>query len=281
MYYRLPLVFLLILSVAGCDSAEPAAPSSPVPLAVGNAWTYQVAFRDEPPTDTFEVAIIDRVALDDLGPRVSPEEPDSASVWAARFDGVSTPFRWLWAEGPGGLYAAGGIAPTDTARTWGLAYEYPAREGSKAPLLRLAYSLDTGDYYAQEPAVSQTLVATDEPFETPAGTFQTHVYLYNFMPADDVNVTWNVYRYVAPGVGLVGQVIRDVDLISGEEEDVPPYQTMLLVERTTGAGHAEDLGADGFGTVQPASALGEHVMPPSSPLLVNPFSAPVHRYDPR
>ena len=240
-------VFALLLStLAACDSGGPDDPVPFVPIAKGTVWTYSVQFRGlDAPSDTFDIAILDRVSLDDLGPRLSPDEPDSASVWAARFGEHVPSVRWLWAESPHGLHIAGGIAPADTARTWGLTYAYPAEVGTEAPVRRYAFSSEQQEFYVRED-LPQTLIAVDEPFETPVGTFRTHVYLYNYRPKDDVAVTWNVYKYVAPGVGMVGQVIRSVGLVSGEERD-PPYQILRLIE------HTESGLLDGFEAVPTAS----------------------------
>ncbi len=219
------------VALSACDASDPAAPASPIPLEVGNTWTYVTQIGASPSADTFQIAIVDRVDLDALGPRVSPEEPDSAFVWTTRFNGVPSDFRWLWAEGPGGLHAAGGIAPNDTLRTWGIELAYPAEPGTSAPLRRTTYSLDRGELYVPTDLI-QELVAVDEPFETPAGTFRTHVYRYVVEAADDVFIQDRVYQYVAPGVGLVGEVVRGYDPVRREDTDDAPYQTTLLVDWT-------------------------------------------------
>jgi hypothetical protein len=231
------VLVIAVAALAACDANGPAPSASPIPLEVGGTWTYTTQVREAPSVDTFQIAIVDRVDLDALGPRVSPEEPESAYVWTTRFNGVPSDFLWLWAEGPGGLHAAGGIASDDTLRTWGLEFAYPAEPGTSAPLRRTIYSFERGELYV--PAdLTQELVAVDEPFETPAGTFQTHVYRYVVEAADDVFIQDRVYQYVAPGVGLVGEVVRGFDPVRGEETGDVPYQTTLLVDRDVGGSAA-------------------------------------------
>ncbi|HET6569534.1 MAG TPA: hypothetical protein VFG50_16325, partial [Rhodothermales bacterium] len=72
-------------------------------------------------------------------------------------------------------------------------------------------------------------VAKDKPFTTPAGTFRCYVYKFSFLPSDDVAQPWDVYRYYAPDVGNI------VEIVTGHDDSTYVIAQSMLYEYRTHA----------------------------------------------
>ena len=193
------------LALTACDSTGGEETTGPplVPLAVGNYWRYERDYLGGAIRDSFEASITGEITFRDRG--------TMRRAFAEHFrhirDGSPPEFTFLRGNAEGGYYVFGGLARTDTLLTSLLNYRYPAKVGEKWPLVRLSFSNERREFYRRDPLTMQ-LVAKDEPFVTPAGTFRCHVYKFSFKPSDDVLEEWDVYEYYAPGVGRVGEVVR-------------------------------------------------------------------------
>lgn len=203
LFLLLPLLF----SLSACDLFGENNPGSDtsvlLPLAVGNYWAYSTTWLGGAITDSFTVEITRQVPVTYQG------EAFTAFAESVRLNELSQPeFEWLRGNGEGGLYTMGGIAETDTLVLRKLERKYPAQVGETWATVRLVYRLSSTREFDVEDTVTVSLEAVEESFETPAGRFACHVYKYSFRPADDVVEWWDVFEYYAPGVGLVGEVIR-------------------------------------------------------------------------
>jgi hypothetical protein len=173
------LLLSLAVLLAACDlfgeddpGEKPLDTSVLRPLAEGNYWqrvqhVYTDGEIDETFTDT------GRIVVEAVRPVQVAGTSYTAAVVRVILPGeiperVAVP-EW---NGPEGLYKLGLYAPDDTVLTAPqLLYKYPVEVGERWAVPRLVY-----DPYAGEITVRDTLlytcVATDEPFETPLGTFE-------------------------------------------------------------------------------------------------------------
>ena len=212
------LIGAILLSA--CDSVEED-PDVLVPLTVGNSWTYETEWVGI--VDSFTVTI----------QSVHDFQKDGRTVRAyAEVDQLngepgSSQRAWLYANGPEGYYLNGGIAASDTLLLSSLYLKYPARVGERWDAVSIEYrDWSTPPEFGVYDTLGISLIAKDEPFETPAGTFKCHVYRYTIRPSEDVVEHWNVYKYYVPGIGLVGEIVRGQ--MPGEPEDPDTKQETRL-----------------------------------------------------
>ena len=217
---------LLLLTLASCDllgdDEGEERERELMPLAVGNYWAYSSWYLQEALSDSFQVVVTREVTITEGG------SPHQAFAWSYRFGESQEPLEWLYRNDQDGLRVAGGVTDTDTLVLdhAALEYKYPAEVGEAWPSVRLGYRSDEGIVVVDTIVVS--LIATDEPFDTPLGTFTCYVYRFSFSPAEDVAASWNVYRYYVPGVGNVGEVIRSQ--IPGETESMDVTAKSVLYD---------------------------------------------------
>lgn len=208
-------LFLTVGLLAACDSTVEEGPEGPTPeelfpLEVGNRWLYRTWYLRPSLADSFVVEITGRLSFEHGG------ETLTAYAESRHLLGEEPPpFRWLSGHGRDGLYLMGGIAPTDTMLTKRLVRRTPMRVGEGHRFTRLAYGTGwtTGvapeeRFYVSDDTLEVRLLAERHPFETPLGTFDCYVYWYEFLPADDTAVLWDVFDYYVPSIGAVAQVIK-------------------------------------------------------------------------
>jgi hypothetical protein len=211
MYRSMPSLFavvLLVLSLtaSGCDligDGSDARPNVLVPLAEGNFWAYSGYYLEPSLSDSFRVEITREV------PITFNDTTYQAFARTVRRESGSAPpsDEELYWNGPDGVYGLGGLADTDTLLFKHMRRRFPARPGDSWTFVRLGFRSSTERFTITD-TLTVSLEATDEPLETPAGTFDCHVYTYTFRPAEDVAAVWDVFEYYAPGVGLVGEIVR-------------------------------------------------------------------------
>lgn len=216
------------LSVCGYEEGEPRSESgSPdvlMPLAVGNCWAYLILSTDY--VDTFATRITLETEVTVEGHR----HPAYGGYSKSEQTPVP-PDRRLVGNGADGLYFRGGIAPDDTLAINWLEYKYPGAAGDAWPIpveIYLPVYPGAGGGFVIVDTLARTLVAVDEPIETPAGTFRCYVYKHTEGLHDDVSGHWNVYEYFALGIGLVARLTRDQR--PGEPEEPEPRFGKLLLE---------------------------------------------------
>lgn len=213
---RLLLCLCLAVFLAGCDllsgeePPEGPAPEELFPLEVGNRWMYRTWYLTPALSDTFVVEITDHLTFEHEGETLTAYVESRALLGEEPL-----PWRWLWGHGRDGLYLMGGLAPTDTMRAKLLNRRTPMRVGEEHRFARLAYGTGwtmggapESRFYVSDDTSRVRLLAKNHPFETPAGTFKCHVYWYEFLPADDVNILWDVFEYHIPSIGKVAEVVK-------------------------------------------------------------------------
>lgn len=104
-----------------------------------------------------------------------------------------------------GLHLVGGISSHDTMVTKYLERKYPVNVGDTWEFQELQYGIfqGRGKFVFSEYTLQIRCIATDQPFETPAGTFRCYVYYY-IKPLDGVVRKRENFVYYAPGIGMVG-----------------------------------------------------------------------------
>lgn len=124
------------------------------------------------------------------------------SGWYYEKDSSLRDTRWLYMHDEAGLNAVGGISSYDTMVTKYVERKYPAVVGDSWEFQVLEY-----DVYQREFGLYDTLrvicLATDQPFETPVGTFRCHVYYFK-KPLEHALIKREYFVYYVPGIGRVG-----------------------------------------------------------------------------
>ncbi len=183
-----------------------------LPLTIGNYWAYeQLTTRSG---GGFISGLTDSAKVANVGTTTVTFEGHSYRAAILQWFyplGNPTDFKWFYRNGDNGLYLLGGMSSTDTLVHKMLGYKYPAQEGDSWEIQRLLYNFYTQEFELEDTTTIYTCVATDEAFTTPAGTFTCYVYHHRVtiweepgLPIED----WDYYEYYAPGVGLVGTLIR-------------------------------------------------------------------------
>ena len=173
------------------------------PLAAGNYWKYARWYISPNIADTFSVHITRKVPVTHEG-----KSFDAFTESVILSDGKLPSWEWLYGNDDGGLYALGGIAPTDTFVLKTLHRKYPGKSGESWLVFNLTYRLSSTKKFEILDTLMVDLLTTDELFETPAGTFECYVYRYTYDTGDDVFIKWDVLEYYAPGIGIVGEVFK-------------------------------------------------------------------------
>ncbi|MBC8346450.1 MAG: hypothetical protein ISR82_00490 [Candidatus Marinimicrobia bacterium] len=216
-----PLLFLILLACLfiscdkppkyeQCDGCCLLAEDGLVPLSVGNYWAYQQkAYLGEDiiiegSTVTFYGEIVGDTIITFDG------HSHQTAIWNW-FNPPShdpTPYKWLYSNCKDGLFRVGGIAPVDTLFRKNLYLKYPTQLGDKWEFPLLTYDFHTKEFLFTD-TLTYTCMATNEPFETPAGSFSCYVYHYRKKQAEDVLTISDIYLYYVPGLGRVGSELKD------------------------------------------------------------------------
>ena len=83
--------------------------------------------------------------------------------------------------------------------------KYPTVTGEKWQSIRLQYDI-IDLYFVNEEEITVTCVATDSIISTPIGDFSCYIYNYQVIQSPDVLERLDIYKFIAPGIGEVGQV---------------------------------------------------------------------------
>jgi hypothetical protein len=169
-----------------------------VPLEVGNWWDYEIRYTGEPVY--FRDTVFESVDVPVRGELITT----SAIATGNESD---PPIKWLYANGPGGYYMMGGVAPTDTFRTAIVKFRYPAKVGQKWMMPQLSFSRSKLEFYISD-FFEVTLVDDDRVVVTPAGTFICYVYRYIVDAGDDVAQDFVYYTFYSPSIGFIKQEER-------------------------------------------------------------------------
>lgn len=195
---------LSLISITGCEANyEPwVIPDKVlVPLDVGNWWEYEVRVTGGP-------FYFRDTVFESVGVTVRGELIMTSAI--ATDNGSEPPFKWLYANGPGGLYIMGGVAPTDTFHTAIVKFRYPAKVGQKWMMPQLSFSRSKLEFYISD-FLEVTLVDDDSVVVTPAGTFVCYVYRYVVDAGDDVVQDFVYFTYYSPSIGFIKQEERRED----------------------------------------------------------------------
>lgn len=232
---NLVLAFLLLSLFTACKQApvqpelqkEPPALDLPevlntdvlVPLTVGNWWKYETTRMVSGNKDSSMWRVHADTSLTYEGQTFSA----AISGWYYEKDSTVRDTRWLYMNDGSGLNIVGGISSHDTLVTKYVERKYPANVGDAWEFQVLEY-----DIYQRKFGLYDTLrvicLATDQPFETPAGIFQCHVYYY-ITPLQGALGKREHFVYYMPGIGMVGWDERSL----GEEKFL--YKTALYAAR--------------------------------------------------
>lgn len=211
------LLVTAALSFSACDLVgDDPATMQLVPLEVGNRWSYSLSNRTGSRTDSFTMHIEKAFDVQIGGRRIKAfaraTQPKNQEI---------RPGRTLLANESDGLHLLGGFVGSDTVLLNDLFRKYPADQGETWPAPRLGFLTSPEDHAFIRDTLEQKLIAVDEILETPAGTFECHVYRYSFQPAPDCACIWVVYDYYVPGIGRVAEIVTSED----------PEREPLLIQR--------------------------------------------------
>ncbi len=185
----LSLVFVILI---GCIEEKPLQPEvqvkSPVldlpnelntkilvPLAVGNWWKYETTRRSGS-KDSISWRITMEALLNYEGKAFSA----MAAGWYHEKDDTANVVRWFYMNDSEGLNVVGGISSHDTMITKYIERKYPATVGDAWEFQELQYGIfqGRGRFVFSEYTLLVSCIATDQLFETPAGTFRCYVYYF-------------------------------------------------------------------------------------------------------
>ena len=129
--------------------------------------------------------------------------------------------RWLYLNNNEGLNIVGGVSKYDTTTTKYVERKFPVNAGDSWEIQELEFE---PFQFVFSDTVVVSCIATDEPFETPAGTFQCYVYRY-IKPLQHASGKREHFVYYTPGIGLVGWEERSL----GRENFL--YRTVLYAAK--------------------------------------------------
>lgn len=200
-----------LLFVGGCQEDPP---GELMPLAVGNYWAYERSrYYDgqvsEGLTDSVKAEIVAETTV------TYAEQAYKVALSNGFYAVPSVPshVNWLLWNGEDGLYLLGGMSSNDTLVHKILHAKYPVQQGDSWQVSWLYYIWEPGNFVIED-TETITCIAINKKFETPAGTFRCYVYQFRRQTVDDVAAKSDFYEYYAPGVGLVGQEIKNEGILT-------------------------------------------------------------------
>ncbi len=204
-------IIVTLLFLTGCDnSIGPISSEEIWPLKPGNVWLYRV----EHPT-----WIKDTLKMEITGTMIVSYGGQNYTVSKMMFYGKnqSPPeYQWLYWNGPDGVYAMGGVSPTDTFVVKELELKYPSEVGDRWQYRSVAYSFNRKEFYIRD-TLTYSLVGKEVPVETPAGKFKCYQYRFSQKPADDVGAVWDYNFYYSLGTGHVAE--ETISQLDGTTKD--------------------------------------------------------------
>lgn len=165
-----------------------------LPLTVGNYWNYKIKHYWE---DSVTYSVSKKHVMEFEG------EVFDAYEWNREDSDI----RWLFTNKDDGLYLVGGYSDHDIMVHPVLEYKYPAEKDESWQVPRMVYNLYENRFYFKD-TITVTCVDNNKMVSTPAGSFNTHVYMYKLRIAEDVLGYDYFLRYYAPSHGLVYSEVK-------------------------------------------------------------------------
>jgi len=177
-----------------------------IPLTEGNYWEYKLESHfNEDSVPLFTTYTTQRILG---GFNAFSECNEYETVIYDR--GFKTENKWIYWQDSTGLYSLGGFSENDTLIKKNLLSKYPAKEGDQWKSQEIIFSsqnFSLGEIHIY------ICLSTKTNFTTPAATFTCYVYYHTEKIAEDVYGFYDIYDYIVPNLGQVGQEIY----ITGEE----------------------------------------------------------------
>lgn len=213
MRYEKNIFPLILISLyLGCNDnvVEPLSPEPDVimSLAVGNYWIYERVKLNHDGSIRFVIGKIGRrikgkTTINYNGGNIQcyveknyiPEYGDSMQT------------DWLFSENNGNIYTTGGINDSSYFYTNSPYLKYPSYPGDFWEFPNLAFNYQTG-LFEQDSMLVVSCIDTAAEFVTSIDTFKCYEYYHRFFEdGGDYKNTWDIYRYYAPNIGEVGNII--------------------------------------------------------------------------
>ncbi len=174
-----------------------------IPLTVGNYWEYKLETYIY--GDTIPQIITNYTVQGITKKHYALFECNlyEAIVYDRSLGG---PDEWLFWQDSTGYYGLGGMSDKDTLINKSLLWEYPVEEGESWKSLILFFNKATQKFEYGD-TIKYTCVSTNRKFDTPAGKFSCYVFYYRTDIAPDVSGFYDVYDYVNPEIGIIGQEV--------------------------------------------------------------------------
>ena len=192
-----------------------------VPLTVGNWWKYETTTFIPSPEPDRKDSLMLRIFEDTLVTYKGQSFLAAVRGWYIEKEDIVRDRRWLYMNNNEGLNIVGGVSKYDTISTKYVERKFPVNAGDSWKIQELEFE---PFQWVFSDTVVVNCIATDEPFETPAGTFQCYVYRY-IKPLQHASGKREHFVYYTPGIGMVGWEERSL----GEEKFL--FRTALYAAR--------------------------------------------------
>lgn len=198
----------LILPVCDDTTHFPLLKDWLIPLTEGNYWEYKLESHfNEDSIPLFTSYTTQRI----LGNfKAFTECNEYETVIYDR--GFGTEEQWIYWQDSTGFYSLGGFSDSDTLVFTNLISKYPVNVGDEWQNRKVIYKSSSQEFILGD-TINYKCTAIDKRFTTSLGTFNCYVYYRREKIADDVYGFYDIYDYMAPNLGQVGQEV----FITGEE----------------------------------------------------------------
>ncbi|MGE5437700.1 MAG: hypothetical protein ACM3O3_10770 [Syntrophothermus sp.] len=220
-YYRRSLISLLILfSILNGSCDNPVEPIDDIiipptcedttnypnlsnwliPLKEGNFWEYKLESQfNEDSVPLFTSYTTQRILSQFNAFK------DCSSYETYIYDRESSSNEhWIYWQDSTGFYSLGGFSKTDTLIGKNLIFKYPANVGDEWQNQNIIYDSQNFSY---GDSITIKCISTNKNFITPAGNFKCYVYYRRQKIADDVGGFFDIYDYLVPNFGHIGQEV--------------------------------------------------------------------------
>jgi len=179
-----------------------------IPLTEGNYWEYKLESHFNEDTVPLFTSYTTQRILGNF--KAFTECNEYETVIYDR--GFETENKWVYWQDSTGFYSLGGFSENDTLIQKNLLSKYPVNVGDEWQNRKVIYKSSSQEFVLGD-TINYKCTAIDKRFTTSLGTFNCYVYYRREKIADDVYGFYDIYDYMAPNLGQVGQEV----LITGEE----------------------------------------------------------------
>lgn len=172
-----------------------------IPLTPGNYWEYKVESLFDEDTIPLITTYNTHRILENFNALLECNMYETVI-----YDrGLSAGEQWIYWQDSTGYYSLGGLSENDTLFYKTLITKYPVNVGDQWEIPMVTYNRNSRKFIIHDTTYTYSCTSINEELSTPAGVFNCYVFYHRKSIGDDVIGVYDIYDYLVPHIGLVGQ----------------------------------------------------------------------------